>query len=208
MQKTEFFKRLVNSSTQEGFSFLVAGQEIAEPQKATGLAFVANVAFGVALGVFSPASAGYFEKSDKNTLINDLEGLRDCCDVAGIKFYAGAVFLRLIVDGDKLPGESIVGRCAMIHDRAETFRKYAMSIVKTWFSDVKNMTSADVYIMFSEHDAATTFVGNFANKCAHYTYKKQLYTSVLVADLADKKIQVFKTRFTPKLNVPTGLFPN
>jgi hypothetical protein len=62
--------------------------------------------------------------------------------------------------------------------------------------------------MFSEHKAATTFVGNFADKCAHYTYKKQLYTSVLVVDLADKKIQVFKTRLTPKPNVPAELFPD
>lgn len=208
MQKTNFFKRLVDASAQEGFSFLVAGHEIAEPQRATGIAFAANVAFGVALGVFSPLSAGYFEKFDKNTLINDLEGMRDCCDVAGIRHYAGAVFLRLIVDGDKLSGESIVGRCAMIHERAGTFRKYAMSIVKTWFSDVRNITSAEVYIMFSEHKSATTFVGKFAEKCAHYTYKKQLYTSVLVVDLADNKIQVFKTRMTPKPKVPVELFPN
>ena len=62
--------------------------------------------------------------------------------------------------------------------------------------------------MFSEHKSATTFVGKFAEKCAHYTYKKQLYTSVLVVDLADNKIQVFKTRMTPKPKVPVELFPN
>ena len=51
-------------------------------------------------------SAGYFEKFDRDTLITDLEGLRDCCDVARIRHYAGGVFLRLIVDGDKLSGRS------------------------------------------------------------------------------------------------------
>ena len=61
--------------------------------------------------------------------------------------------------------------------------------------------------MFSEHKDATMFVDDFADKCAHYTYKKQLlHQHPCLVDLGDKKIRVFKTRLTPRPNVPAELF--
>jgi hypothetical protein len=81
-----------------------------------------------------------------------------------------------------------------------------MSIVKTWFHDVRNITCAEVFITFSTHVIAKTFIDNFANKCAHYTYRKQLHTAVLAVDLEDEAIELFKTRLSVKPNVPDALF--
>src|SRR5262249_55396020 len=139
--------------------------------------------------------------------------LQEYSTVVGIKLSDGPVLLRFGIDADDISFETLVGRFAMIHERAYDFRKYAPSLMRSIWSDGKLATVAQVVVAFSAHKRAREFIQSYADKCKHTAFWKKVYTQPWVADLEDEEITRLRqplsdlvTRDSDKLKA--GLFRN
>jgi hypothetical protein len=189
MNKEDFFSNLLEYSTNEGFSFLVSGQTIETPQKLSGgkQALIATAA-GAMFGLVGVLSSGYLDETNKQGLIQDLQRLQDGCSLIGIKYSDGPVLIRLGIDGDDILNETLIGRFAIIHERAYDFRKYAPSVLPGG----KLAIGVQVVLAFSKHKRAKEFIENYASKCKLTAFWKKVYTQPWVADLEDEEVRRFR----------------
>jgi len=212
MNKSEFFPNLIDYSKDEGFSLLVPGEGFDDPKRLSGgKQMLISAVAGVAFGLIGSLASGYMDKTQKDGLVADLRKMQEYCDLIGIKLSDGPVLVRLGIDGDDISGEALIGRFAMIHERAYDFRKYAPSVMRTIWNDGKLSTVAQVLVTFSAHKRAKEFVQNVANKCKHTATWKKVFTQPWVVDLEDEEITRFRqplsdlmTRDSEKLKA--GLF--
>ena len=152
MDKLTFFVNLIEFSRDEGFTFLVPGEGFADQRGiAPGNQAILSLMAGSVAGLLGSLSCGFRDQIDRNTLESDLRSMAEYCDVVGINVNHGTVYLRLGVDCDNLSGETLIGRLALIHDRAFDFRKYATSFMRSVFSDGKLATYCQPVLVFSEH---------------------------------------------------------
>jgi len=189
MNQADFLDNLLDYSKGEGFSFLQGDERFEDPKRLSGgkQALVAAAA-GALFGLVGSLSSGYMTETDRAGLIADLKKMNDLCDRVGIKLSDGSVLIRLAINADSLSDESLVGRFALIHERAYDFRKYAISIMRSIWSDGKQPTVSQVLIAFSAHRRARTFLQSFADKCKHTAVWKKVYTQPWVVDLEDEDI--------------------
>jgi hypothetical protein len=188
MNQVECFKILCDYSKANGFALFIPGTEFDVPKGMSGkskaliigAAALAAVALGGRLIYY-----GSGKSADKDRMIGDLQRM-PYCDFVGVKLSSGTVQLRLGINSDNLSGEALVGRFAMIHERAIDFRKYA---------SMNPSALTEVFTTFSSHKRAREFIQNFADKCKHLAYKKMTRTFPVVIDLEDEDI----TSFAPKL---------
>ena len=212
MNKEDFFQNLLEYSRDEGFSFLVSGQAFETPQKlSSGKQALIATAAGAMFGLIGVLSSGYLDETNKQGLIQDLQRLQGYCSLIGIKYSDGPVLIRLGIDADDVPNETLIGRFAIIHERAYDFRKYAPSVIRGFWNDGKLATGAQVVLAFSKHRRAKEFNENYAAKCKLTAFWKKVYTQPWVADLEDEEITRFRqplsdlvTRDADKLKA--GLF--
>jgi hypothetical protein len=171
MQKTDFFRHILQYSQNEGFSFLSPEQPFNDPKRMSAgkqlmVAGAATVA-GLISGTFVTSGTGY-NGQKKEVLVADLQRISEYCDLVGIKLESGAAFLRLLIDADDLLGETLVGRFALIHERAPEFQKYAMVMVRSWlWGDNVLGTALQVLTVFSLHSKAKHFIQSYADCCKH-----------------------------------------
>ena len=190
MNQQEFLINVFDYSKSEGFSFLATDGEFEDPKRLSGAkqALVAAVA-GAAFGLLGSLSSGYMKETDKACLIGDLKRMMELCDAVGIKLSDGNVLIRLVINADNVADETLVGRFAVVHERAYDFRKYAMSLMRSIWNDGKLPTVAQVIVAFSTHRRAKVFSENFADKCKHTAIWKKVYTQPWIVDLEDEDIQ-------------------
>ena len=192
MNQQQFASNVLAFFRGEGYTFFMPEAQFDDPTRLSGgkQALFAAAA-GAAFGLLGSLSTGYLDKIDKEQLKTDLQRLSEYCDFVGIHLSSGSVVLRLVLNGDNLPNETIVGRFAVIHERAFDFRKYAMTILRGVFSDGKLATYAIILIAFSSHKRSKEFMDSFANKCKHGAFWKKVHTHAWVADLEDEEITRF-----------------
>lgn len=203
---TDFIPNFIEHSKSEGYSFLIAVDQFSEPQKASmgrqaliaaaaATAFTAAFGGGAVVGAIAGSNVGYSDKIRKEDLVADLQRMKEYCDLIGINLSYGATIVRMMIDADTVSGETLVGRCAMIHERGLDFRKYALTIAKSWlWGDTKAGTVIEVVMTFSTHKLAREFLQNYADKCKYS--RKGVTAYPWIVDLEDHEI----TRKT--LNLP------
>lgn len=205
MNKTDFVPKFLEFCKSGGFSFLCPDEQFAEPKKmadgkqtliaaGAAAAFAAVFGGGAVVGAIVGSNAGYSGHS-KEELIADLKSMNQYCDLVGINVSNGACVLRLVIDADEIPYETLVGRFALIHERAHTFRKYAMVIMKNWiWGDTTAGTTAQGVVHFSSHKRAKDFVQLYADKCRHRAMRKAIYTYPFIVDLEDEEPTILSFR--------------
>jgi hypothetical protein len=213
MQKIDFAKNLLEYSKGENFSFLSADQHLDDPKRLSGgkQAFAAALA-GIGGGIIWASGVGY-SAAKKGELINDMQRMSEYCDLIGIKLDTGPAIVRMIVDGDEITGESLVGRFAMISERGLTLRKYSFVIMRNWiYGDRTSGTFLQVVTVFSSHKKAREFIQTYAEKCLHKTlgmFKNRggglLATYPWVVDLEDEEVTPVGTKWLGVLP-QTGMF--
>jgi hypothetical protein len=192
MNQQDLISNALDFFKGEGYTFLIPGVQLDNPiQLSGGKQALVAAAAGMAFGLLGSLSSGYMDKVDKEVLKKDLQRLYDYCDLAGIHLSSGNVVLRLVMDGDNLSNETIVGRFAMIHERAYDFRKYAMTFLRSVVSDGKLSTYAIVLMAFSSHKRTKDFINGYADKCKHTAFWKKVRTQAWVIDLEDEEITRF-----------------
>jgi hypothetical protein len=200
MNKLDFFSNLIVHSKEEGFSFIISDEEFDDPKKLSAEKQIAyRAAFTVATSIISSLvglnyrfmiigglNTSQLSPSDKEALIADLKKVHSYCDFIGIKADTGPCFLRLGIDGDDMPDETLIGRCAIIHELANNFRKYSTSLVT---GRDNYIVSAQVVIVFSSHKRAKDFIQLYADKCSNSSFWKKIYTYPWIVDLEDEEIK-------------------
>ncbi|MEO7299417.1 MAG: hypothetical protein ABI042_12680 [Verrucomicrobiota bacterium] len=210
MTLTEFIPNFIEYSKSEGFGFYLPTDQFSGFPKASGksqmlLAAATAAAFttvfgsGVMAGAIGGAlvgtNIGHSNRISKDELVADLQKMKEYCDLICIKSNTGGTNVRIMIDADGVSGETLVGRCAMIHERGLDFRKYTMTLFKSWiFGGSRLPTIIEVVMIFSTHKLARDFLQNYADKCKHS--KKGVMAYPWIVDLEDHEI----TRKT--LNVP------
>jgi hypothetical protein len=198
MNKSDFFENCIDYFKREGFAFYVPNESFADPEEISlkrQIGFKLAIGVGMALagypelGFLMGTNAGLVSDKDKDSLVADLQKIKNYCDFVGIKLSNGPVVLRLGIDGDDISEESMIGRFAIIHERAHDFIKYSASLLKSRFGDNKFSTHTSVVVVFSTHKKAKYFNENLAGKCKHTAFWKKVYTHPWVVDLEDEEIK-------------------
>jgi hypothetical protein len=170
MQKIDFLKNLVDFSKTENFSFLSPDLHIEDPKRMSGSkqSLVAAMV-GFCGGALLASGVGYSTQK-KEDLTRDLRQMSGYCDLIGIKLDTGPAIVRMVIDGDDMSGETLVGRFAMIHEKGNVFRKYSMVVNPNWIlGDQTAGTFLQVLTVFSSHKSARDFTQTYAEKCIHRT---------------------------------------
>lgn len=201
MNKIDFVPNLLEFSKNEGFSFLSPDDQFAEPKTMSGgkQALIAGLlgagmsavfGGGAISGAIFGSNVGYAGHS-KEELITDLKGMNHYCNLIGMNVSSGKCLIRLVIDADEIPSETLVGRFAMIHERAHTFRKYSMVMAKNWiWGDATYPTTAQVLLVYSSHKKAKDFIQTYADKCKHWAFRKGIFTYPFIVDLEDEEIVI------------------
>lgn len=193
MNQGDFLLKLIEQSKTEGFTFLLSGEPINDPKRVSAFAQAfAAVAAGAVWGLLGSLSTGYLDQSTREKLTGDLRWMNELCDLAAIHLSSGHTVLRLVIDADNVSQETIVGRCALIHERTHRFREYGLTLMRSVFSDGKLGTHAQVILVFSSHEKAKDFGDNYADKCEHTAFWKKVHTKPWVVDLEDEEMQTIK----------------
>jgi hypothetical protein len=124
-------------------------------------------------------------------LITDLQKAQNYCDFIGIKTSNGPALLRLAIDADDIPDETLIGRFAVIHEQAHNFRKHS-STFPGGFKETKFAVYAQVVVVFSSHKRARNFIQRFADQCSHTAFWKKVYTYPWIVDLEDEEIKRYR----------------
>jgi hypothetical protein len=109
------------------------------------------------------------------------------CDFLGVYLKWGAATLRLLIDGDRVTDEGLIGRFALIHERAFDFRKYCSAV-----GGNKLPVHVQGMIFFSAHTRAEQFWQRCADKCVHKSAWKSVFTKPWVFDLEAEKMKRVK----------------
>jgi hypothetical protein len=197
VNKPDFIKNFLDYSQKEGFSFLAQDGQFDNAEKPSlGTQFKQNMVIAATTGVVGgllgmktfifagSLDSGQLSPTELNALIADLQKLGGACDFVGIKLSRGPVLLRLGIDADNISDETLIERCAVIHERAHDFLKFAAPIMY----DTKYGVATQVVTVFSLHKRAKAFAEGSANRCQHKTIWKKVYTRPWVVDLEDEDI--------------------
>src|SRR5208282_2730886 len=96
-----------------------------------------------------------------DAIARELAKYKSVSDFIGIQLKTGSVVLRLVIDGDNLPMQTIIRHLALIHNQSAALRNYADS-----FGRRDQVTSVSQGILlFSAHSRAREFSNNFAATC-------------------------------------------
>ncbi len=187
-----FYPKVIECSNQQGYSFLLPNETVENPQRLSGgkLALISAVA-GTVWGLWGSLSTGYSGMAGREQLLSDLKRMREYCDLIAIRLNTGHVELRLVINGDTLSSEAIVGRFALINERAYEFRKYSARIMP----GAKMGIYTQGLLLFSSHKSAKHFWECVAESCKHRAVWKQAITYPWVTDLEDEEVKTFSYGF-------------
>jgi hypothetical protein len=187
MNKEDFVFNHLNYSKTVGFSFLKPNQQFDDPKKLSqGMQTIMSAMMSAGFGVLIGSGVGYGNHS-KDELVADLQRMNEYCNLIGLNLEGGICSVQLVIDGDELSFETLIGRFSMIHERIYSFRKYSMVIMKNWiFGNTTCGTHAQVVIYFSSSKKAQEFHRISSKQCTHTDPGKQVYTFPVVVDLEDK----------------------
>lgn len=202
MNKQDFIQNLLEYSKDQGFSFLSPNDEFVEPAKMSAgkQALMAGMLGGGMSAIFGGravtgalfgANVG-FAKHSKDALVTDLKSINQLCDLVGVSVLNGSCIVRLVIDADDIPYETLIGRFTVIHERLHAFRKYSMVLLKNWIiGDSTSPTTAQVLVLFSSHKKAKDFNQQYGNKCKHAAVRKSIFTEPFIVDLEDEDLSIF-----------------
>jgi hypothetical protein len=211
VDKGHFLENLVEASViEDGFVFLNDNGELPPPKKTSTAAQVgiaagivaatvaANVLVGGNVRVFTPRPL-IPGSQDHNALVGDLSWLKTVSQIVGVRICHGAVVLRLSIDADILPIETIIGRFAVIHEYAFRLCRYSES----YAGSPHPMIITQGAILFSEHKKAKQFAEQFVKTCIHRPSSFRV-TQPWIIDLDDevviKCVNVWQLGHTCPLN--------
>lgn len=206
MNKSDFVLNYLEFSKEAGFSFLSENEEFSGTKPmSTGkqalfagimsAGLVATFGGGAIVGAIAGSNVS-FSDHKKDEVVTDLKSLNPYCDLVGMNVSNGACQIRLLIDGDELNDETLIGRFALIHERAETFRKYSMVLMKNWiWGDSTAGTIAEVVVLFSLHKKAREVIQRCSDKLRHTSMRKQVYTHPYIVDLEDEELTVINNPF-------------
>lgn len=170
LQKGETLKRMSNSQyaglLAVGAGLLVAGAAL------TGS--------GACLALNKPIFAD-------NEVMTELKKLGGLCDLVGIQFSGGGVQLVLFIQGDDYADETVIGKCQLIRDQLNSFKKFTMRI--NW---TRMPVFASVFFIFEQSDKAFHFRQSVQEKCKHNALFSKIYVLPWGIDLSAKSVWAHK----------------
>jgi hypothetical protein len=185
MDKTAFETRIISVFHNLKYDFykeLQSGETLKRMPTSQYAAFLALGALG-GLGVFAMNQPTFADKE----VITELEKLGALCDLIGIKFSGGGVQLVLFVHGDDCADEAFIGKCHLIRDQLNSFKKFTMRI--SW---TKMPVFASVFFIFDKSEKAFHFRQSVQEKCKHHTLFSKIYVLPWGIDLSAKSVWAHK----------------
>jgi len=185
MDKSSFEARVISVFHDLKYDFykeLQNGETLKRMPTSQYAAFLALGALG-GLSVFAINQPSFADKE----VITELERLGSLCDLIGIKFSAGGVQLVLFVQGDNFADETAIGKCHLIRDQLNSFKKFTMRI--SW---TKMPVFASVFFIFEKSENAFHFRQTVQEKCKHSALFKKIYVLPWGIDLSAKSVWAHK----------------
>ena len=185
MDKTAFETRVISVFHNLKYDFykeLQNGETLKRMPASQYAAFLALGALG-GLSVFAINQPSFADKE----VITELEKLGALCDLIGIKLSAGGVQLVLFVQGDDYADETVIGKCHLIRDQLNSFKKFTMRI--SW---TKMPVFASVFFIFEKSDKAFHFRQSVQEKCKHNALFSKIYVLPWGIDLSAKSVWAHK----------------
>jgi hypothetical protein len=103
------------------------------------------------------------------------------------QFSGGVVQLVLFVHSDDLADEAIIGKCQLIRNQLNSFKKFSMRIGWT-----KMPVFASVFCVFDNSEKAFHFRQSVQANCKHYTLLSKFYVLPWGVDLSAKSVWAYK----------------
>jgi hypothetical protein len=158
VKKSEFVKNLAQHLQANGF-------------------FITNCAARLGLSIEVKPLA-------QNSKLSDLKALIECGELSACRCLdslAPRLWLKIVIDGDDLTDETVVSRVGVIHKCAQDFRRHLPLLLRHLLIDT------EVFIVFSCHDRARTFIERSARACQHRSW--WLRTQARVIDLEREDVR-------------------
>jgi hypothetical protein len=139
----------------------------------------------LAVGALVGASAFYINlpSFSDNEVKAELVKLGELCDFIGVRLSNGGVQLVLFVHSDELAGEAIIGKCSLINERLNSFKKFTMRI--GW---AKKPVWANVFFVFCNSEKAFHYRQSIQDKCKHMPLFGKAFVLPWGVDLSAKSV--------------------
>ena len=170
-------------STFHGFRYVFCDelQQGASLKRMPATQYAALLAMGALVGypAFAINHANFTDAEVKAELVK----LASLCDFIGVRVSNGGVQLVLFVHGDELTGEPIIGKCSLIKDSLNSFKKFTMR-----FGWVKKPVWANVFFIFGNSEKAFQFRQSVQDKCKHLPFFGKTFLLPWGVDLRAKSV--------------------
>lgn len=196
MDKASFFENLIDYSiTESNFLFLDDRGRLSSPKRLSAAksaagqaALIGGAMAGLALLGGGTTLIPLWKSGQRNhdLLVTDLHKLAEnITGLIGMRLSSGVMTLRLGIDADCLPADSLVRLFGVIQQRSFVLVKHVDS-----YGGYVSVISQGI-VAYSEHSRAREFANNFADKCVHrrpWASWPKVTTQPWIIDLEDEVV--------------------
>jgi len=138
----------------------------------------------IEFGALGSLASGEGAKSTNSNLTSNLAEFSRLGDVVGIYLKYGQPVIVLVVDGEILNDEQILGRFILIHQTATKMRSFSLGLGFGGKLPVRTLT----FTVFKSHSKAIHFKETLSSQCKKYSLFNKIWVLPFTVDLERKRV--------------------
>src|SRR5688572_21037316 len=126
-----FSERLAAHLTSEGYRFSVNQGGLTSLSPGSTSTSISNLGLSGAI-LAGPLFAGTAQSNSEDELHQALTDLQPLCLTAACKIKSGFVYVVALINADGLSDQQIVGTCALLNTKLQSFKRFSTPAFNTW----------------------------------------------------------------------------
>jgi len=180
-----FLQRFVTFFKSREFEFFASDFNPADVKRASWFTrLVVKSVAGTSSGVIGAMISGEGQNATDELLRERISEISNYGELAGIYLKFGQPVVVLVINGDELSDEQLLGRFVLIHEATAKMREFSLRLGFAGKLPARSL----VFVVFSEHRKAAHFKESLAAKCKKFSLFNKVWVLPWVVDLDRKRV--------------------
>ena len=180
-----FLTELVSYFTAREFKFFTADFDPSQVDRASLFTrLCVSSVNAVSFGVLGSLASGEGTGATNPALKSRLAEFSQYGEVVGIYLKFGQPVILVVVDGEKLSAEEILGRFILLHQTATNMRDFSLGLMRGGKLPVRTL----VFAVFTSHQKAVYFKEKLSAQCKRFSLFNKVWVLPWTVDLERKRV--------------------